>query len=269
MNEFFIKIFGEDLATSSFIIIDLFLIESLLSVDNAAVLATMVMDLPKRLRNKALKYGIIGAYFFRGLCLLFASYLVKFLWLKAIGGFYLLFITYNHFKGKIFKKSDSDSDDENGFNKRENWIYKLTAGSIGIFWSTVILVEVMDLAFSIDNIFAAVAITENIYLICVGVFIGILAMRFVAQSFVKLMETYPFLENMAFCVIGILGFKLMSSSIADYSGNKEIQALLSGHTTDLIFSLVTAAFFFVPLITSFLFNFPKRTEILTTVDEVE
>src|ERR1700753_3697223 len=98
MNEFFIKIFGEDFATSSFIIIDLFLIESLLSVDNAAVLATMVMDLPKRLRNKALKYGIIGAYFFRGLCLLFATYLVKFLWLKAIGGIYLLFITYSHFK---------------------------------------------------------------------------------------------------------------------------------------------------------------------------
>jgi len=268
MNDFFIKIFGEDLATSSFIIIDLFLIESLLSVDNAAVLATMVMDLPKKLRNKALKYGIIGAYFFRGLCLLFASYLVKFLWLKAIGGFYLLFITYSHFKGKIFKKSNSEGE-EDGFDKRENWIYKLTAGSIGIFWSTVILVEVMDLAFSIDNIFAAVAITENIYLICVGVFIGILAMRFVAQSFVKLMETYPFLENMAFCVIGILGFKLMSSSIADYSGNKEIQALLSGHSTDLIFSLVTAAFFFVPLITSFLFNFPKRTQSIAKDIEAE
>jgi predicted tellurium resistance membrane protein TerC len=126
----------------------------------------------------------------------------------------------------------------------------------------------MDLAFSIDNIFAAVAITENIYLICVGVFIGILAMRFVAQSFVKLMETYPFLENMAFCVIGILGLKLLSSSVADYSGNKNIQEMLNGHTTDLVFSLVTAAFFFIPLITSFLFNFPKRTEV-SQVEEVE
>ena len=223
------------------------------------------MDLPKRLRNKALKYGIIGAYFFRGLCLLFATYLVKFLWLKAIGGLYLLFITYSHFKNQFSKKEDGDEEEK--INKRENWIYKFTSGTIGIFWSTVILVEVMDLAFSIDNIFAAVAITENIYLICVGVFIGILAMRFVAQSFVKLMETYPFLENMAFCVIGILGFKLLSSSIADYSGNKEIQSLLNGHTTDLIFSLVTAAFFFIPLITSFLFNIPKRTHVVHNSEE--
>lgn len=270
MDEFFISIFGENFADSALIIIDLFIIESLLSVDNAAVLATMVMDLPKRVRNKALKYGIIGAYFFRGLCLLFASYLVKFLWLKALGGFYLLFITFTHFKKQLFKKIDYEGDnEEEKVNKEHNWIYKLTAGSIGIFWSTVILVEVMDLAFSIDNIFAAVAITDNIYLICVGVFIGILAMRFVAQSFVKLMETYPFLENMAFCVIGLLGFKLMSSSIADYSGNENIKSLLSGHTTDMIFSIVTAAFFFVPLITSYLFNFPKRNKMIAQVEETK
>lgn len=51
-------------------------------------------------------------------------------------------------------------------------------------------VEIMDLAFSLDNVFAAVAFTPNILLICIGVFIGILAMRFVAQRFIKLMEKY-------------------------------------------------------------------------------
>lgn len=258
MNEFLIKIFGDDFTLSAIIILNLILIESLLSVDNAAVLATMVMDLPKKLRQKALKYGIIGAYVFRGFCLLFATYLVKFLWLKALGGAYLLFITYNHFKSK---SAGSDDETANKFEKRENWIFKITSGAIGIFWSTVILVEVMDLAFSIDNIFAAVAITDNIYLICIGVFIGILAMRFVAQSFVKLMETYPFLENMAFCVIGILGFKLFVSSIIDYFGDKALREAINGHKMDLLFSLITAAFFFVPLITSYLFNFPKRSKM--------
>mgnify|MGYP001564960217 FL=1 len=43
------------------IIGNLIIIESLLSVDNAAVLATMVMDLPPAQRKKALKYGIWGA----------------------------------------------------------------------------------------------------------------------------------------------------------------------------------------------------------------
>lgn len=258
MDELLAHFLGENAAASAFIIFDLFIIESLLSVDNAAVLATMVMDLPAKLRNKALQYGILGAYIFRGLCLAFAAYLVKFLWLKALGGAYLILITYKHFADK--KASESDGTEENPFSKRENWIYKLTKGKIGIFWSTVILVEVMDLAFSIDNIFAAVAITNDIYLICAGVFIGILAMRFVAQSFVKLMEKFSFLENMAFIVIGILGLKLFVSAIIDYSGNKELSQMVNGHHADMIFSIITASFFFVPLLTSYLFNFPRKAE---------
>ena len=55
---------------------NLVIIESLLSVDNAAVLATMVGDLNPEQRKKALRYGIFGAYLFRGLCILFASYLI-------------------------------------------------------------------------------------------------------------------------------------------------------------------------------------------------
>ena len=70
------------------IIGNLIIIESLLSVDNAAVLATMVMDLPKEQRDKALKYGIWGAYFFRGLAMIFASVLITIWWLKPIGGLY-------------------------------------------------------------------------------------------------------------------------------------------------------------------------------------
>jgi len=56
----------DDPAGSALVILNLILIESLLSVDNAAVLATMVMDLKDEQREKALKYGIIGAYVFRG-----------------------------------------------------------------------------------------------------------------------------------------------------------------------------------------------------------
>ena len=79
------------------IILNLIIIESLLSVDNAAVLATMVMDLPKEQRKKALKYGIIGAYVFRGICLVLASWLIKIWWLKALGGMYLMYLFFNYF----------------------------------------------------------------------------------------------------------------------------------------------------------------------------
>ncbi|HSZ26457.1 MAG TPA: DUF475 domain-containing protein [Cytophagaceae bacterium] len=262
------QILGPDFKAGSLIILNLILIESLLSVDNAAVLATMVMDLPKEKRDKALKYGIIGAYFFRGICLVFASFLIKVIWLKAIGGLYLMYMTFNYFRTK---QTETTKDDT--LNKEENRFYKMTLGALGPFWSTVALVEVMDLAFSIDNVFAAVAFTDNLWLIMIGVFIGILAMRFVAQSFVKLIEKFPFLEGTAFIVIGILGLKLVLSFVCDeffkvavcedcvacdcYPGSS-FCSILSGEKADLGISLLTVAIFVIPILTSLLFNFPRR-----------
>lgn len=227
---------------SLLVIGNLILIESLLSVDNAAVLATMVMDLPSHQRNKALKYGIIGAYFFRGLCLLFASILVQIWWLKPLGGFYLLLIFWNWLKGK---RTPSRTDDI--LDKRSNWFYRKTSGLFGVFWATVLLVELMDLAFSIDNVFAAVAFTDNIILIWVGVFIGILTMRFVAQGFVRLMSRFPYLESAAFIVLAILGLKLSLSVLDKFLPDHGFTAFLNSHQLDLIVSLLTIAIFILPI----------------------
>ena len=239
--------------TSLAIIGNLILIESLLSVDNAAVLATMVMDLPVSQRSKALKYGIWGAYFFRGLAMIFAAVLITIWWLKPLGGAYLLYLVYDWWKGKQTEKKDDDF-----INKEGNWLYKITVGAFGHFWATVALVELMDMAFSIDNVFAAVAFTPNIILVCTGVFIGILAMRFIAQWFVRLMEKYPFLETAAFLVIAILGLKLMLSLFEHYYPESGFSKFLGSHTADIGISLLTVSIFFIPIITSLLFNYPKK-----------
>ncbi|MDB5228320.1 MAG: hypothetical protein JWN78_2513 [Bacteroidota bacterium] len=239
------------------IILNLIIIESLLSVDNAAVLATMVLDLPKRQRNKALKYGIFGAYIFRGICLLLAAWLIKIWWLKAVGGLYLVYLFYKYFKSKATSKKEDDL-----LNKKEGKFYKYTFGLVGKFWSTVILVEVMDLAFSIDNVFAAVAFTDNIYLVWTGVFIGILTMRFVTQGFVKLMEKFPFLETSAFVVIGLLGIKLLLSVPSHFlKDDLYAFAFIDSERFDFYISMGTVAVFILPLITCYLFNYPKRSSI--------
>ena len=235
------------------IIGNLIIIESLLSVDNAAVLATMVMDLPEKQRDKALKYGIWGAYFFRGLAMIFAAFLIQIWWLKPLGGLYLLYLVYDYWKGKQTETTEDDLID-----KKSNWLYKATVGSLGSFWATVCLVELMDMAFSIDNVFAAVAFTPNIILVCIGVFIGILAMRFIAQWFVKLMGKYPFLETAAFIVIAILGIKLTLSLYEHFYPESAVSEFLSSHTADIGISVLTVAIFFIPILTSMFFNYPKK-----------
>jgi len=250
--DFLHTLLGDDIQAGLLIILNLIVIESLLSVDNAAVLATMVLDLPKEQREKALKYGIIGAYVFRGICLLVAGWLVKVWWLKPLGGIYLLYLAFDYFKGK------GEKQEEGAVDKNSSWIYKSTVGVLGVFWSTVALVEVMDLAFSIDNVFAAVAFTDHMFLIYTGVFIGILAMRFVAQGFVKLMEKYTFLESIAFLVIGVLGLKLTASLYTHFAQGSEFAEFLESENMDLFVSIFTVAIFVIPVLTSQFFNFPKK-----------
>jgi YkoY family integral membrane protein len=247
------SLLGEDIKAGLLIVLNLIVIESLLSVDNAAVLATMVLDLPKEQRSKALRYGIIGAYVFRGICLLLAAWLVKIWWLKPLGGLYLLYLAFSYFKNKSAEKGE-----EEAIKKEESWLYKSTVGMIGPFWATVALVELMDLAFSIDNVFAAVAFTDHVFLIYTGVFIGILAMRFVAQAFVKLMEKFTFLEAIAFIVIGVLGIKLTSSLFTHFYPESPVSHAIEGEQTDMYVSIFTVGIFIIPVLSSLLFNFPKK-----------
>jgi YkoY family integral membrane protein len=239
------------------IIGNLIVLESLLSVDNAAVLATLVMDLKPQNRKKALRYGILGAYVFRGTAMVFASFLIKIWWLKPVGGLYLLYLVWDWWKGK-----QTETKEDDFINKEGNWLYKATVGALGTFWATVALVELMDMAFSMDNVFAAVAFSPNIILVCTGVFIGILAMRLIAAWFVQLMEQYAFLETSAFIVIGVLGLKLVLSLYEHFLPQRAESHFLGSHLADISTSVLTITIFFVPIVTSLLFNFPaaKKTK---------
>ncbi|HVI47290.1 MAG TPA: DUF475 domain-containing protein [Chitinophaga sp.] len=254
MNELFQEILDKPLHSIA-VIGNLIIIESLLSVDNAAVLATMVMDLEPKQRQRALRYGIWGAYFFRGVAMVFAAFLIQIWWLKPLGGLYLLYLVWAWWRSKRAKQRQQE---EEVIDKKKNWLYRKTVGTIGNFWSTVILVELMDMAFSIDNVFAAVAFSPNIILVCTGVFIGILAMRFIAQWFVKLMEKYPFLETAAFLVIGVLGLKLALSLFEHFYPDTSFGTFLSSHVADMTTSIITVSIFFIPILTSLLFNYPKK-----------
>jgi YkoY family integral membrane protein len=211
--------------TELLIFLNIIILEIVLSIDNAAVLAAMVKELPKEQQKKALTYGIAGAYVFRGLALLFASVLIKLVWLKVAGGLYLMYLAYNALSTNV---------EQGGESKMTIKIPFLSA-----LWSTIVAIEMMDLVFSIDNVFAAVAFTPNLWLICGGVFLGILAMRFATTKFVKVLEKNPILERVAYWVIGGLGLKLVSSYwLHD----------LNTEAIDAVFSILTLLAFIIPLI---------------------
>jgi len=70
----------------------LIILEGVLSIDNALVLALLAKRLPKSRQAKALTYGLLGAFVFRFIAIGAAAYLLRWRIVKLIGGGYLLWI---------------------------------------------------------------------------------------------------------------------------------------------------------------------------------
>lgn len=176
----------------------LILLEGLLSADNALVMAVMVLGLPDRDRRKALSYGLLGAFAFRVVATLLAVFLIKLLWVKAAGGAYLLYLVWQHFFGH------GDHADRTMPPPAK------PAFGLSAFWATVVRVEVMNLAFSIDSILVAVAMSPKVWVVLTGGILGIVAMRLVVGQLMVLVQRYPPLVDGAFVIITWVALKLFA-----------------------------------------------------------
>lgn len=188
------------------VVATLIVLEGLLSCDNAVVLALLVRDLPEEQRGRALRYGIFGAYFFRLVALSLVTVILSLWPLKFLAGAYLVWMGLGHF----FKPSEGEGQAHVRTARR---LFGMSA-----FWSTVVWVEFTDIAFSVDSIAAAVAVSNKMWILIVGGFLGILAMRFAAQGFVRLLDHFPKLESAAFAAVAFVGLKLCLEMPADVLG---------------------------------------------------
>lgn len=179
------------------IIFSLVLIECLLSVDNAIVLAAQTQKLPdKKQQEKSLFYGLWGAYIFRFALIGVGSYLIHFWEIKVLGAGYLMYLSLNHFYRMKYPER----------TKRKKG--KKRKPILPLFWSVVISIELMDIVFSIDSILASLAISPNPVIVLIGGLIGILCMRGIAEVIMRLIDIVPELEVMAYFLIGLIAIKL-------------------------------------------------------------
>lgn len=185
----------------------LIVLEALLSADNALVLAIMVRHLPKKLQQKALLYGLGGAFVFRFIAIIFASVVLKQWWLQGLGAVYLLALPIKHFVQR--SKGDDHAAKKPG----------------GGFWQTVIAVELTDIAFALDSVLAGIGfisrpdtgIQQNkIWVVYAGAIIGIILLRFAASLFIRLLEKFPVLDHVAYILVGWVGVKLFFHSAVKF-----------------------------------------------------
>jgi YkoY family integral membrane protein len=175
----------------------LVLLEGLLSADNALVLAILVLGLPRDEQRKALRYGILGAFAFRGLATIFAAFMIQLSWVKLLGALYLLYLPFQHFL------AGGDAESRRKPKPARPWL-GLTA-----FWATVAKVELTDIVFAIDSILVAVAMSSKLWVIVTGGILGIIAMRMLIGQLLVIVQRYPALVDGAFVIIAWVGVKLL------------------------------------------------------------
>ena len=74
-----------DISAADLITIGLLVVlEGLLSADNALVMAIMVLGLPRRDHQKALRYGLLGGFASRALATMLAVYLIRVGWFRLL-----------------------------------------------------------------------------------------------------------------------------------------------------------------------------------------
>jgi YkoY family integral membrane protein len=178
------------------VIMGLVLIEGLLSVDNALAIAAMASHLDEKRRSTAMNIGYIGAYGFRVVALLFASWIIHNHWVMLVGALYLVWLMCAHFVGQ----KDIGEDEGEAVNVHHR-----------TFAGTITMIALMDLSLSVDNVVAAIALSpKDLWPVYVGVTIGIIALRLVAGVALKMITKYPVLEHTAFILIGYVGLLLLS-----------------------------------------------------------
>ncbi|MFS0783714.1 TerC family protein [Bacillus sp. 1P06AnD] len=186
------------------LVASLAVLEILLSADNALVLSAFVQRLPKHQQKKALVYGLWGAYIFRFILIGLGTYLIHLWFIKLLGALYLLWLSINFFREKF---SSSSEKEEDGAPEQKE-IKGVLVRTFGLFWATIISIELMDLSFSVDSILASLAVSDEVWLVLLGGMIGILVMRGIATVFITLMEKVPELETTAYLLIAFIAVKM-------------------------------------------------------------
>jgi YkoY family integral membrane protein len=251
MNELFALFADIDLGAWSqtfakrdlLIVLLLVFFEGVLSIDNAIVLGLLAKRLPRSQQKRALTYGLAGAFIFRGLAIVMASFLLEWRVVKLLGGGYLLYIALKHLffetKEQVDERVEVDSSgqpvlvdaatgadlsaEEEQIALEERLPIPAEAVPTGRhFWTTVAIIELTDIAFAVDSILAAIALVGSppaghpesaphpkLWVVITGGILGIVLMRIAAALFIRFLEKFPRFETAAYLLVSVIGTKLL------------------------------------------------------------
>ncbi len=180
------------------LLIVLVALEAVLSADNAIALAAIAQGLQgHKLQRRALNFGLVAAYVLRMTLIFTATWVIQYWQFELLGALYLLWLVFSYFT------SDEEDNSHHHHGPRFN-----------SFWQAIPMIALTDLAFSLDSVTTAIAISEKTWLIILGGTIGVITLRFLAGLFIRWLDEYVHLEDAGYITVGFVGLRLLLRVIA-------------------------------------------------------
>lgn len=173
-------------------------LEAVLSADNAIALAAIAQGLQdSKLQRQALNIGLLVAYVLRMLLILTATWVTRYWQFEVLGAAYLLWLVWQYFTSR------KNEEGEKHGPRFEN------------LWQAIPMIAFTDLAFSLDSVTTAIAVSKDTWLVLTGATIGIIALRFMAGLFIRWLDEFVHLADAGYVAIAVVGFRLLARAIND------------------------------------------------------
>ncbi|MEM7553604.1 MAG: hypothetical protein AAF378_05810 [Cyanobacteria bacterium P01_A01_bin.84] len=183
---------------ASIVLIILIFLEAVLSADNAIALAAIAQGLEdKDLERQALNIGLVFAYVLRISLLLTATWIKEFWQFELLGAFYLLWLVFQHF-------FTGEEETEDGGNHKRRF---------HSLWQVIPIIALTDLAFSLDSVTTAIAVSDETWLVITGTTIGVITLRFMAGLFIRWLDEFTHLEDAGYITVALVGLRLLTTVI--------------------------------------------------------
>ncbi|KAB8330556.1 TerC family protein [Scytonema tolypothrichoides VB-61278] len=180
------------------VLLVLIFLEAVLSADNAIALAAIAQGLEnKDLEDKALNIGLVVAYVLRITLLLTATWVQQFWQFELLGGVYLLWLVFQHF-------TSEEGDDNQHHGPRFSSLLQV-----------IPIIALTDLAFSLDSVTTAIAVSNETWLVLTGTTIGVVTLRFMAGLFIRWLDEYVYLEDAGYITVALVGLRLLLKVVND------------------------------------------------------
>lgn len=207
-------------------------LEAILSADNAIALAAISRRLHNQSKQQqALNIGLFLALILRLILIGAARWVLNFWPLQLGASLYLLWLSGKqlltswfppqaHGEASASEPSQADSqmapNETKGNQPPESSLRRV-----------ILTLALTDLAFSLDSVAAAVAVTDRLLIVMAGGVIGVVSLRLTAGLFTRWLEIFPKLETAGYVAVGLVGLRLLLRLIAPQITPPEWLLLLS------------------------------------------